>query len=303
MIGLSTVWTSATSSSGRALLATILDIGFDAVELEYRITINVFRELLPCLFAHRIKVLSLHNYVPLPETIPRDQASADFFPLSSLDKETRKEGIDCTLKTLETAHSLEVPVIVVHLGCVETDLPRTGLQTLFRTDAWGDEGAALLEKEREERQRHAARHLDCVLSSLDKILRRAEDLQVTVGIENRYYYQEIPSFEEIDHILQIFEGAPIGYWHDTGHAAVQETLAIVSQQDLLERFGPRMVGIHLHDARGVADHLPPGQGDIDMALVARHLPDTAVRILEIHPPATGDEILAGLQHLAHHRIS
>lgn len=281
----------------------IVELGFAAVEVEYRIPVNVFRELLAYLSRHRVKALSLHNYVPLPEMIPRTQASADYFSLASLDRESRDKGIHYTLKTLETAHTLEVPVVVVHLGSVETHLPRAGLQTLFRTGAWNDEGAALLERERDARQRHAASHLDCVLFSLEKILHRADQLQITVGIENRYYYQEIPTPDELQFILTVFDGAPIGYWHDTGHAAVQEALALLTQRDLLERFGPRMVGIHLHDARGVDDHLPPGQGDIDITMVSRYLPDTAVRVMEIHAPATGQEILVGLHHLADHGIT
>jgi len=303
MIGLSTVWTSGTASAGRAIMDPILDLGFTAVEVEYRIPVHVFGELLPYLSGDRVAALSLHNYVPLPDVIPQARASADFFSLASLDRDTREKGIHFTIKTLETAHSLDVPVIVVHLGCVETPLPREGLQTLFLTDAWEDEGATLLERERDARQRYAAPHLDCVLFSLDTILRRAEQLQITLGIENRYYYQEIPTLDEIDYILTMFDGAPISYWHDTGHAAVQEALGILSHRDLLEQFGPRMVGIHLHDARGVDDHLPPGQGDIDMAMVSRYLPATAVRIMEIHPPATGQEILGSLHHLAHCGIS
>jgi sugar phosphate isomerase/epimerase len=297
MIGLSTVWTSRDAQSAEELLGPILDLGFEGVELEYRITRQIYQEILPRIRGHEIQVLSIHNYFPLPDFLPPEQASGDCFSLSSLDKEERDKGVSYTSRTLEIAHDLETRGVVLHVGRVETPLPKNGLQLLYRQDRWKDEGAKLLQKEMEERGRHRDPHLDALLFSLEKLVKRSEQLGVAMGIENRSYFQEMPSTEEIKIILDKFRGGPIGYWHDTGHAAVFETLGIVTHEELLKLYAPHLLGVHLHDALGIDDHKPPGQGEIDFEMVKGYLPDGAIKIMEIRPEAKGNEILDGLEFL------
>jgi len=297
MIGLSTAWTSQHARTGAELLDPILDLGFGGVELEYRITGQLYQDILPRIRAHEIQVLSVHNYFPVPEILRPEQASGDCFSLSSLDREEREKGIYYTCRTIEHAHDLDARAVVLHLGRVETDLPRNGLQQIYWEGEWKDKGAELLQQEQEERRRLCAPHLDALLFSLDKILKQAEQLGVVVGIENRYYLREMPDKEEIGIILDRFLGGPVGYWHDTGHAAVFETLGIGKQEELLQAYAPYMVGIHLHDALKLDDHKPPGKGEIAFEMVKQYIPEQAIKIMEIHPQAQGEEILDGLAFL------
>jgi sugar phosphate isomerase/epimerase len=297
MIGLSTAWTSQKARTAAELLNPIIDLGFGAVELEYRITGKLFQEILPLIRAHEIKVLSVHNYFPVPEILRPEQASGDCFSLSSLDREEREKGIYYTCRTIERAHDLEARAVVLHLGRVETDLPRNRLQQIYWEGEWKDKGAELLQQEQEERRRLRDPHLDALLFSLDKIVKQAEQLGVVVGIENRYYLREMPDKEEIGIILDQFRGGPVGYWHDTGHAAVFETLGIGKHEELLKAYAPYMVGIHLHDCQGIDDHKPPGKGEIAFEMVKQYIPEQAIKIMEIRPPATGEEILEGLAFL------
>jgi sugar phosphate isomerase/epimerase len=291
VIGISTVWTSRDARSGDDLLGPILDLGFAGVELEYRVTEQLYEEIRPRIRRKEIQVLSIHNYFPVPPLIPPERASGDCFSLSSLDREEREKGVFYTVHTLECAHDLEARAVVLHLGKVETGMPKDGLQQLYREGPWDDEGPELLQQEREERSRLRDPHLDALLFSLEGILKRAEQLGVTMGVENRYYLQEIPDQEEIGIILDQFRGGPVGYWHDTGHAAVFETLGISRHEELLQRYAPHLIGIHLHDARGVDDHQPPGKGEIAFEMVGGYIPEGAIKILEIHPPASGQEII------------
>ena len=297
MIGLSTVWTSRDARSGEELLGPILDLGFEGVELEYRVTEQLYGEISPRIRNNDVRVLSIHNYFPVPPIIPPDRVSGDCFSLSSLDREERDTGVSYTFRTLETAHELEARAVVLHLGRVDMDLPKNGLQQLYRENASNDEIMELLQQQREERSRLRDPHLDALLFSLERIVKRAEQLGVIVGIENRYYFQEIPDVEEIGIILEQFRGGPIGYWHDTGHAAVFEALGIVRHEALLQRYATHLVGTHLHDALGIDDHKPTGQGEIDFEMVSRYLPEGAIKIMEIHPSARGHEILEGLEFL------
>jgi sugar phosphate isomerase/epimerase len=297
MIGLSTVWTSTTARSGVALLQPILDAGITAVELEYRITQQLYREILPLIRGRSIQVLSIHNYFPLPAGVSSEQASGDIFSLASLDTAERKQGISYTIRTLEAAHELEARAVVLHLGRVETELPKDGMPQLYREGRWNEEGQVLLTKEREERNRRRAPHLDAVFFSLDTLTKRAEQLGVILGIENRFYLQEIPDKEEVGIILDRFHGGPIGYWHDTGHAAALETLGICPHEELLRLYSSTLIGTHLHDARGIDDHRPPGEGEIDFAMVRRYVPDNVIKIMEIRQTATEQEVREALVFL------
>jgi len=301
MIGLSTVWTMKRgASTPQEVLDPILDLGFEAIELEFRITGKLLEGMAPSLKAGAPRVISVHNFCPVPDILPPQKAGGDAFNIASLDREERERAVRYTCRTLEVAHELEVGVVVLHLGYIEGEERKDAPQRAYREGRWGKEE---LQEYLKERSLKAPPHLDAVFFSLERVLRRAETLGVKVGVENRYHLSEIPLGEEIGMVLEEFAGGPIGYWHDTGHAAVAEALGAIRQKELLERYGARMIGIHLHDAQGVDDHLPPGRGGVDFEMVGEFLREGVLKVMEIHPPATGEEIVEGLQFLREKGIS
>jgi len=301
MIGLSTVWTMKRgASTPQEVLDPILDLGFEAIELEFRITGKLLEGMAPSLKAGAPRVISVHNFCPVPDILPPQKAGGDAFNIASLDREERERAVRYTCRTLEVAHELEVGVVVLHLGYIEGEERKDAPQRAYREGRWGKEE---LQEYLKERSLKAPPHLDAVFFSLERVLRRAETLGVKVGVENRYHLSEIPLGEEIGMVLQEFAGGPIGYWHDTGHAAVAEALGATRQKEILERYGARMIGIHLHDAQGVDDHLPPGRGGVDFEMVGEFLREGVLKVMEIHPPATGEEIVEGLQFLREKGIS
>jgi sugar phosphate isomerase/epimerase len=98
-------------------------------------------------------------------------------------------------------------------------------------------------------------------------------------------------------LLREFAGAPLGYWHDTGHAHHWEVMGWARQEDFLKALSDHLVGLHLHDARGPDDHLAPGTGEIDFALVARYLKEDALRVAEVHSPSDAQAYREGLELL------
>ena len=301
MIGLSTVWTMKRgASTPQEVLDPILDLGFEAIELEFRITGKLLEGMAPSLKAGAPRVISVHNFCPVPDILPPQKAGGDAFNIASLDREERERAVRYTCRTLEVAHEMEVGVVVLHLGYIEGEERKDAPQRAYREGRWGKEE---LQEYLKERSLKAPSHLDAVFFSLERVLRRAETLGVKVGVENRYHLSEIPLGEEIGMVLEEFAGGPIGYWHDTGHAAVAEALGAIRQKELLERYGSRMIGIHLHDAQGVDDHLPPGRGGVDFEMVGEFLREGVLKVMEIHPPATGEEIVEGLQFLREKGIS
>ena len=95
------------------------------------------------------------------------------------------------------------------------------------------------------------------------------------------YLHEIPNVDEMEIVLGEFNPQVVGYWHDTGHAATHEKLGFATHAEWLQRHGPRMIGIHLHDINTDRDHQCPGSGKLDWQLVRQHVPPDALRVCEI----------------------
>lgn len=291
--GISTAWATKNGlEDPEGFLGVLERLGLRGLELDFRVTRRFLEGLRPHLRAQEAVVLSLHNYCPVPEVLPEGKASGDAFNLASPDWEERREAIRWTMRTLEVASDLEAEAVVLHLGYIPDLSDR--LHDLYRK---GKLTRELLQGYLKERREKAQRPFDALLKALEPILKRAEALGVRVGVENRYYPNEFPLPEEAERIFMEFEGAPIGYWHDVGHAHAMEKLGIIGQRELLERFRDSLLGVHIHDAQGLKDHRPPGQGEVDFEALRELLPEGAIRILEVHPPAEEEEILEGLAFL------
>jgi hypothetical protein len=50
--------------------------------------------------------------------------------------------------------------------------------------------------------------------------------------------------------------------------------------------------------KGVTDHQMPGSGDVDYAMIAPYIPDTAHLTLEVSPTLTQKDLSQSLKHLA-----
>ena len=160
-----------------------------------------------------------------------------------------------------------------------------------------DQHKRKLEEFRELRGRKKGKSLDMMLLSMDEIQKAAEKYDVDVGIENRYCFEECPNFDEMAVIFEKFGGGRIGYWHDVGHAMVQENLGIVGTKELLDAYGKLLVGVHLHDVNGYSDHHVPGIGEVDFDLLKKYLKKDTIKILEIHPRETEKDLMDGVDFL------
>lgn len=297
MLGISTCWWSRRASGGEEIVSDILELGLKDVELEYRISNAIFQQMKPKL-KRVLKVLSIHNFFPIPERAPYDKGGGDLFLLSSPDKDERSRAVRYSIRTIEHAQDLGARAVVFHLGRVDMPVPTQDLLRLYRSRKIGEkEGLAFIKEQRVIRQASKKKNLDAVLLSLEKLNKEAEKRGVFLGIENRYHFHEIPDFEEIELILREFKGGNIRYWHDVGHARVQENLGRNSQMELLEAYSGEMIGIHFHDVRGLDDHLAPGQGEIDFNEIKPFIKPSIIKILEVHSKVSREDLLEGIKFL------
>ena len=222
MLGISTVWKSEELKDGQKLIECFAGLGFKDIELEYRISGDTFKQIKQFLNkAKDLKIVSIHNFFPVPDIL--ETGGADVFHFSSEDREERSLAVKYAVKTIQIASELGVRAVVLHLGMIPMNTVKEELFSLYDAGKVGsDEHKMKLEEFRMLRDRKKGKTLDMMLLSMDEIQKAAEKYDVDVGIENRYYFRECPNFDEMGVIFEKFGGGRIGYWHDVGHAKVQE---------------------------------------------------------------------------------
>lgn len=293
MLGISSVYYSKRIDEGMRLLDELAALGFDGVELEYRVRPETLRQMgnRP---GREIPVPSVHAFFPNPTQAGGEGSGANAYLFSSLERDQREAAVRQGVATLEIAERLGARAVVVHLGRVPVD---PGLLETYRrlechpgpaTPELLEAVAAVLA----ERERLRGPHLEALLRSVDRLNREAHRRGLLLGVENRFHPHEMPLHDEVGLLLKEFSGGAVRYWHDVGHALNHQRLGISTQQDWLEAYGGLTAGTHLHDIRGGRDHLAPGTGEADFAAILRHLPADAIRILEIRPTVPREEVLA-----------
>jgi len=296
MFSLSTSWNSSFHNNGYDLVDEIRRIGFDTIELNFALTENIVNDIFALSQKKTIKVSSLHNMCPLPKEIAPDEASPDYYSLASPNEAERALAVKAAKNTIACANKFGAKAVILHAGRVEIkdrirDLVRL-IDDRVRFDAYRTDMM-------NERIAKGKGYLDNVMKSLDELIPYATGMNVALGIENRYYYREIPIENEFEIIFNNFKPGSLYYWHDVGHAEVFERLGLGRHRDLLHKFSSRLIGVHLHDIIGaVRDHRAPGFGTFDFKMLKPYLKDETIKVVEVHQPATGDEIRKGAEYLA-----
>ncbi|SMC21018.1 Sugar phosphate isomerase/epimerase [Desulfacinum hydrothermale DSM 13146] len=296
---LSTSFASRDARRGSDLWERLERFPVHGVELDYRLVEPVFRELVGWLKRSRLQVVSLHNFCPIPPPVPPGKTGHDLLDFSAPDREDRIQAVRWAVKTLEHANDLEAPVVIVHGGRVDMD-PELGrlYDLLDRTDGPEDPRfRQVLEEKLDERKRKRQPHWDALLWSLDRLAREAERLDVVLGLENRAHYHELPGPDEFPEIFRELDGAPLAYWHDVGHAHLNRLLGLWEGLGPPDALKDQLAGVHVHDARGRDDHLPPGTGELDLQGVVQAVDREVPWVVEVRPKTPDDHVQRGLEYL------
>ena len=265
MLAISTSFVPSWDSfHGENLVHCLERFNLNAVELEDRIPSSRCDDVKSNLKRAGIKVTSVHNFFPKPEVLPGARPSGDFFLLSSPDRDERNRAVRWTRKTIEHAARLGAQAVVLHCGRVEMKRELDVLYGFFESNQIHSIAAqTFIRKKIRERDALKEKFLESLLLSLASLCREAEKHSILLGLENRYHYDELPTLTDFERIFSELDGAPLGYWHDTGHAHVNERLTLIPSGSLLNKYADKLIGVHLHDAIDLEDHLAPGCGEID----------------------------------------
>jgi hypothetical protein len=100
MLAFSTSWQSVESITAEEMIAALKNLDISGIELSYRISEGFFNKMKSALKHSGLKVVSVHNYFPIPSVRSDSKGSGDLFLLSSCDDEERQNAIRITAKSI-----------------------------------------------------------------------------------------------------------------------------------------------------------------------------------------------------------
>jgi sugar phosphate isomerase/epimerase len=280
------------------MLTEIASLGFEFAELSHGIRITLVPGILQALEEGVIRISSTHNFCPLPTGILH--AAPNLFEPSSRDHREYDQWLRHTRRSIEFAAQVKSQVVVCHLGSVKFFWfnPAQKVRRYLRVhpeagrNAADAAYAALLEKSRLALRKQMPPYWAQVRAGIAALVDYAREKGVQLGFENRERMDELPFDADIAEWLNAFPaGAPVGYWHDTGHADIKEGMGLLRHREHLAELAPRLLGFHLHDVNAQGqDHQAIGDGHIDFEMVSRFWRPEHRLTLELSPRATVEQV-------------
>lgn len=282
MLGISTAWNYHAGVDMFMWMISVKDLGLSAIEIDYRVSREQIKEIDEIKKDLGIEVVSVHNYCPNPDDGESTRHPSNFYRLTSTDEQERLFAVKWTKNTIGTAKKVGASRVVVHAGTIDFEDERCEkLFNLYKyakhqDQAYNDELARVLDI----RKKTKGPYIEALIKSLKEILPFANDNGIKIGLETRYYPIEIPNFEEVGIMLDMFSKEDLGYWHDTGHAEINERLGIINHLDFLNAYKHRLIGMHVHGVEVLRDHIAPFSGDMDFDKLLPYLHEDIPYIIE-----------------------
>ncbi len=298
MIAISTAWIPEDGWPAERVFATMEILEPEAIELNYRVHPLDIEAVRRQVEERGMVVTSLHNICSTnPSPLPPENRYGD--TIASLDEETRRLAAAYLRETAEAARTLRARAVVVHSGTVAAvNQSPTYRQNIRRATKENDPSVLMqhLPGLIRERALTAPRHFDQLVKSLQEVCPDFPDIRF--GLEIRYHFHGLPDFNELEAVLSQVGCDNVGYWHDCGHAQVQENLGIRRHEDWLKRYQHHLIGIHLHGMHNLLlDHQAPTRDNMDFAMIRRYTGPDTVLVIEASPSNSVEAMRAGKKYL------
>ena len=279
------------------MLREIRELGFEYAELSHGIRISLVPGIFEAVQAGEIKISTLHNFCPLPMGI--NYAAPNIFKFSSSDRRERENAWKHSVKTVEFAERVQAKLIVLHSGAVDLRDYNEKLEEyvekgLKETPKY----QKLVQEVEEKRLKRVEEPRRLALEMIGQLAEHAAARGLLLGIENREAVEEIPFDDDLSFFLgELPEN--VRYWHDCGHAQIKENLGFIAQHRMhFESLAPRLAGCHIHDVIPPGmDHCPPGSGMIDFTALAPFVKPEHIKVLELNPNVTTEDVRMGYEHI------
>ncbi|MBI4498347.1 MAG: sugar phosphate isomerase/epimerase [Chloroflexi bacterium] len=284
-VALSTMWGIGRLGSFREFAEKAQAFGYTHIELNHQFPPAWLAEHdAGALNGLDITISSVHD--PCPNAPLEGGRYPWSFQLAALDEDERRVAVAIAKGSIDLADRTGARAVVLHLGTTGW----YGAEEQRLRQLWTERGPQDAEflQMREHLVGERALRQDAAVTQARRTLREltayAGERGIRLGLENRQDYMELPGIEEMGTLLDEADPAVVGFWYDVGHAVLLDRLGFVPHERWLARYGPRLIGAHLHDVIGITDHRAPGVpgGTVPWDLVARSLPAAALRVLEIN---------------------
>jgi sugar phosphate isomerase/epimerase len=296
LLALSTAWHTRRSADPRRTFAAGRRIGFRNFEIGVSSGPLDLRRVARAAERRSVNVSSIHA-VCSEDEVPELNRRGDW--IGHADDERRRLGVKFARDTVDAARRLGAQAVVLHGGALPVPDASTMQMELFRDVARRgllDEHGRVVQELARLRQPLVPAHMDALVASLSELCDYAPD--VRLGVEDRFFICELPQRNEFQELFDRVDAPNLGYWHDVGHAFVLDRVGYVDQARMLEQYGGRLVGMHLHDIAGFQDHRPPGTGEFNFGLVAEYLRPDIPAVMEIGARHSARAVRRGREHLA-----
>ncbi len=289
-ISLSTMWSHEKKISIVDLPEFLPKMGFAGVELNHSIKMNH----LIGFDLGKIPITSIHE--PCPADVSTSNLTKKDWLISAEDEDNRVQGVRMVMRSIDLAANLGVNLLIVHPGTAGvSNRLETKIRKLFEAgDTESAEYQELFHSIIKARKVNLSARIDAIGRSLKELINYAGNSGIKLSLENRYHFMDVPTISEMEYFLSLGDESTIGMQFDIGHAVVMDRLGFIPMFEWLEKFSPRIFGVHLHDVKGLEDHFAPGLGDIDYKSVAKYIPSNAIRTLEVRGSNSEEDIRKGL---------
>jgi sugar phosphate isomerase/epimerase len=280
------------------MLSEMATLGFEYAELSHGIRITLVPGIMRAVEEGVIKISSTHNFCPLPTGVV--QAAPNLFEPSVREHREHEQWLRHTKRSIDFAAQVKAKVLVCHLGSVAFfwfNPSRKVNDYLHHHPGAGRDPSnkdypRVLAKSMARLRKCMGPYWEQTKASLNEIYDYASQKGVKLGLENREKFEELPiDADYAEFIAGQPPTAPIGYWHDTGHADIKEGMGLLKHREHLEKNAPRMIGFHLHDVnvKG-SDHQAVGAGHIDFKMISSFWKPEHLLTLELSPRISVDDV-------------